>query len=544
MKRESMTLYPSILADCFDKVRRNFYEKIDEKKHARVYEGIFPEGYAEPEFTGKFLDLCAYYYESEGDPRALEKGMEVIRSIQKNIRADGYLGCHEAGKERAAFSFWNHAFTLYGITRMYEATADPEILALVRMGADFVEETYRNPADPDILEASNFGSQNISCLFPMCRAYLATGERRYLDFVGSVLRYCEGTDMPLLSFESIFDLRSKKGIEMLVVYLGILQYGLLADDKTACEAARRYLDEVLAGQVRNTGGGTLREKWTEGGNLPRLMPTEEKPNETCVAVGIVELALALFHTYPDSAYLDAAERTLFNHMAGSLEKNGADLAYYQGNFGRKIYRTDDGAYQCCRYRGFTLFSYLKEYAYAWVGGALYPTVYLPGEYKKDGVTVRLTTDYPTGDTLAFTVENTGAPFAFKLRIPTWCKEFSLEGTPYEKTKDGFLTVSVGRGSLSFSLRFVTDVRVDVCEIEGKPYLSASYGAMLLAHDTRFGGDIADAFDPASPVTKAEPTENAHLHFVMDGHHLVDFASAGSHDPEKDRYTVFIPAREG
>lgn len=543
MKREHMTLYPSVLADCFEKVRRNFYEKIDEKKHARVYEGIFPEGYAEPEFTGKFLDLCAYYYESEGDDRALRKGMEVIHSIEKNIRADGYLGCHEPGKERAAFSFWNHGFTLYGITRMYEATGDPAILSLVRRAADFVEETYRDPAAPDILEASNKGSQNISCLYAMGRAYLATGERRYLDFIGRVLAYCERTDMPLLSFGSIFDLRSQKGIEMLVVYLGVLQYGLLAGDRTACDAARRYMDEVLAGQVRNTGGGTLREAWTVGGNAPRLMPTEEKPNETCVAVGIVELALALFCVYQKPAYLDAAERSLFNHMAGSLEKSGADLAYYQGNFGRKIYRTDDGAYQCCRYRGFTLFSYLKEYAYTWADGCLYPTVYLPGEYEKDGIRVRLETDYPTGDTLAFTVKNTAAPFLLKLRIPAWCKEFSLEGASYEMTEDGFCTLSVGVGELAFVLRFVTEVRVDVCEIEGRPYLSATYGAMLLAHDTRFGGDIADALDPAAPVTPAEKTADAHLHFTMDGHHLVDFASAGSRDPENDRYTVYIPAKK-
>ena len=119
--------------------------------------------------------------------------------------------------------------------------------------------------------------------------------------------------MNLLSFDSILTLRSQKGIEMLVVYLGVLKYGTLTGNRAAMDAARRYFAELCQTQIRNTGNGTVRESWTENGNAPRLMATEEKPNETCVAVGIVELAVALFYTFGDASYLDAIEKTLFNH---------------------------------------------------------------------------------------------------------------------------------------------------------------------------------------------------------------------------------------
>ena len=165
MMSKRISLHNGILKDCFEKVRRNFYEKIDESKHAAVYAGIFDESYAEPEFTGKFMDLCAYYYESEGDARALKKGMAVVESIRANQREDGYLGCLAPGKELVAFSFWNHGFTLYGLVRMYEATGDESILTLARRAADFVLQAYADPACPDILEAGNMGSQNISCLY-------------------------------------------------------------------------------------------------------------------------------------------------------------------------------------------------------------------------------------------------------------------------------------------------------------------------------------------------------------------------------------------
>ena len=119
-----------VLASCFDKVRRNFYERIRAEKHAEVYVGTHDLRYAEPEFTGKYMDICARYYEMEGDARALENGLAVVDSIRQNMRADGYIGCLESGNERAAFSIWNHGFTMYGITRMYEATGDESILAL------------------------------------------------------------------------------------------------------------------------------------------------------------------------------------------------------------------------------------------------------------------------------------------------------------------------------------------------------------------------------------------------------------------------------
>lgn len=542
MLSKQVQLSPGILHECFEKVRNNFYERIDEKKHAAVYAGVFTEAYAEPEFTGKFMDLCAYYYESEGDERALQKGMAVIESIRQNQREDGYLGCLEKGKELVAFSFWNHGFTLYGLVRMYEATGDESILALAKKAADYILSVYADPANPDILEASNMGSQNISCLYAMGRIYRATGDERYLQFITRVLAHCETTDMPLLSFGSIFDLRSKKGIEMLVVYLGILQYGMMTCNGQAIDAARRYWQEIWESQIRNTGNGTIREKWTEGGNAARLMPTEEKPNETCVAVGWCELSLALFYADKKPVYLDALEKTLFNHMIGSLEKSGRDLAYYQGNYGRKIYRTDDGAYQCCRYRGFTLFSYLKEYLYHYENDCLIPLVYGPSVFEAEGLRVKQETAYPTKGQIRFAVQNGGGEKMLKLRIPTWCREWEITGGTGCMTDDGFLTVTLPEGNYTVCLDMTMPLVKEQHEIEGKPYLSYTYGPLLLAADTHYGCALWREADAGASITAVEAGSTSLVHFVTDGLHLVDFASAGGNDPVNDQYTVFIPER--
>ncbi len=543
-KKTQSTLLSGLLGDCFAKVRDNFYQKIDEQVHAATYEGDHELKYAEPEFTGKFMDICARCYERDGDARALRKGMAVVDSIERNIRVDGYLGCLGEGNELQLFSVWNQAFSLYGLTRMFEVTGEERIRALVRRAADWIVNTFTGKDAPDILDAGNKGSQHISCLFSMGRAYMVTGDEKYLNFIKSVLEYCETTDMNLLTFDNILTLRSQKGIEMLVIYLGVLQYGKLTGDDRAVEAARRYFDQVSRTQIRNTGNGTVREVWTENGNAPRLMPTEEKPNETCVAVGIIELALALFFDRPRAEYLDVIEKVMFNHMVGSLERSGSDLAYYQGNYGRKIYRTAGGMYQCCRYRGFTLFSYLDAFAYHRADGVLTPILYTPSRFEAEGLWCELTTEYPAEGELKFSVRSeTGV--VLRLRIPAWCHGFSLfvDGIFTERQPtDGYVEVPLAKGEHEVILVLREDIKVERHSIDGKPYVSVEYGPLLMAHDTHFGGELWQEISTDCKPRRVDAGTVATVRLEVDGMTLVDFASAGGNDPENDLYTVFIPEK--
>lgn len=537
MNKAFSWLRDGVLFDRFSKVRENFYEKIDENIHADTYRGEHDLKYAEPEFTGKFMDICARYYEREGDRRALDKGMAVVNSIKENIRDDGYLGMLGEGNELQMFSVWNQSFTLYGLTRMFEATGDGDIKSLVIKAADWVYNTFTGEGHPDILNATNKGSQHISCLYPMLKAYEITHDVKYLEFVGGVIDYCETTDMNLLSFDDILTLRSQKGIEMIVVYLAVLKYGLLTGNSKAVKAAERYFEQIRTTQIRNTGNGTIYESWRENGNAPRLMPTEEKPNETCVAVGIVELAAALFHVFPEAKYLDVMEKTLFNHMCGSLEKSGSDLAYYQGNYGRKIYRTAGGMYQCCRYRGFTLFSYLNDLLYYYDGETLIPMVYTSSEFNCDGVKCVQTTDYPKSGEIKLSV-TAEHPLKLKLRVPEWCGSYTLSAKA--ELENRYLTVELPAGDSEITLVLEEKVVINSHEIDGKPYLSVNYGPLLMAHDTHFGGDMWQELSADAQFKLADGGELSMIKLESDEMTLVDFASAGRNDPENDTYTVFVP----
>ncbi|MBQ8231803.1 MAG: glycoside hydrolase family 127 protein [Lachnospiraceae bacterium] len=533
-----------ILADCFLKARNTFYDRMDEKIHAATYIGIHDEDYAEPEFTGKYLDICAHYYEMEGDIRALLKGMAVVQSIRENQREDGYLGGLAPGSEYRKFSVWNQFFTVYGLVRMYQATGNQEILHLAVRAADWIVDSFTGKNARDILDATNDGSQNISCLYAIGQSYLATGEVRYLEFMQLVIAHCETSDMNLLSFTDILKLRSRKGIEMLIVYLGVLQYGLVDNNLPAVEAAKRYWTQINDTQIRNVGNGTVKEVWVKNGNAPQLMPTEEKPNETCVAVGWMELSLALFYTDPQAKYLDAVEKTLYNHLLGSFEKNGEDFAYYQGNYGQKIFRTDRTAYQCCRYRGFTIFSYLKDYLYYYDGSTLIPILYSNSHFQAGDISVKQTTAYPAYGKVHFVIKNTGTDKELKLRIPGWCRECSC--TVNGKTEDSFIrkedyfVVGLPAGTTEVILDMQISVEKKVDEIQGRSYASFQYGPLLLAQDTHYGGELWEPIKEGdNTISRMEPNGQELVHFEIDGVHVVDLASACKNDPEKDRYSVFL-----
>lgn len=528
-----------ILGQCYENVRRHFYESIDADVHAQTYAQTHDLKYAEPEFTGKFLDICACYYAREQDSCALEKGMTVVRSIAAHQREDGYLGCLEAGNELEAFSVWNHGFTLYGLTRFYEATKDETVLALAVKAADWLAEVFRTPDKPDILNATNDGSQHISALYAMGRMYAITGNERYAHFLRSVLEYCEKTRMNLLSFDSILNLMSRKGIEMLVVYLGVLQYGLMMNQPEAVEAAKRYWRQVHETQIRNTGNGTIREVWTENGNAARLMPTEDKPNETCVAVGWMELSLALFHQEQRAEYLDALEQTLYNHLVGSLSREGDDLAYYQGNYGRKVFRTAGGMYQCCRYRGYTIVSYLPQYLWHFDGEILTPMIYAPSSFRADGLTVQLETQYPSQGSVCIAVDAERPNQKLRLRIPAWCRRWTvqLNGIPAAvQMEDGWMLLALETGYSEVLLEMEMPVRREFHTIEGKLHASFQCGPLLLS---RVAHSEEALWQPVGAAALLQRKENgeALAHFTAEGAEFKDFASAGMDGEEL--YTVFV-----
>lgn len=422
-----VTLQDGILGEYYQKIKAHFINGIDETEHIDAYTTDHKSSFAGPEFAGKYIDICMRYYKDCGDAAVLEKAERVVNSIIQKQKDNGYIGGLPQEYEWETFSVWNQTFTVRGLLAYYYITKDARALDAAEKCVINIANHYIDNDDADILEALNDGTQNISILLVLPDLYEITGNQIYMDFMQHIIHKMKNNNLNFFDFDDVMQLRSKKGIENFIIYFGMLAYGDITGDESALAGAEKYWEQINSTQIRNTGNGTLREFWTQNGNAPAMIDLEQKPNENCVAVGWIEFCYLLFLKSGDVKYLDAIEKTLFNHILGGLSEDGRDFAYYQPNYGKKVLTTDAKLYQCCRYRGFMLFSYMRDALYHTIGNTIVPLVYTNSEYEDNDLKICQTTGYPFDGTVRFKVNvGQGKKHKLKLRIPAWCNSFSVK----------------------------------------------------------------------------------------------------------------------
>lgn len=541
--------------------RRAFYELIDPMARAKALDirdrqdFIDMEGKhllasnAEPEFTGHYLDLCARYLELDHDERVRRKAEVVLDAVARNTSKDGYLGGMSAGRETDSFGIWSHAHMVYGLSRWAAVSSDARAKAFARRAADWLETTLGRFASAALIDpktVGNDGSQHLVSIYALVVASEALDEPRYLERVRAILRSLDSTAMNLLSFDDILDLQSKKGIEMIGAFRGMLACGCRCGEQKMIASAERAWNGIAAGQIRNTGNGTLRERFCAGGNAPAILPTAKRPNENCVACGWLRFSAELNAVCPRAAIGDEIERSLYNHLLGSVADDGSDFAYYQGNCGNKVFGINFG-YECCRYRGFAVFAHLEEMLFRDDGAVVSPTIYAPMRHRAaDGFELELCTEYPADGVIRLTAKGGQKGRTIRLRIPSWCESPRLTGVKAKRNGRLFgVDVSAGE-TKAFTLELPMRLREEEVTIDGRKYLSYSWGPLVLTRDSHDG-----PFDPIPAgltFAKVESNGVAIVRFVAktpqgDAVTLVDFASAGRRGPGKDTYEVFMEKKQ-
>ena len=506
------------LGALYDRCRAGF-DAIDVGIHCTAYEGTHNLSFAETEFAGKYLSACVRFAR-RGDETARAHAAAVAAAVVRNQRGDGYIGGLEPGREWDAFSVWNQAFTADGLLAYYEFTGDRAALDAAERSVQYAARWYLDDPAHDILDAPNYGTQHLAILITLPRLARITGNPVYRQFFDHICGRLRASDNNFFDCPDILHLRSRKGIENFVALIGLADG---CDDGRA--ALRNYARQLHDTQIRRTGNGTIRELWTENGNAPQLLTADVKPNETCVAVGWMETNFLLFGETKDPAYLDDIEQTLYNHLLAAADPSGADFAYYQPNFGRRVTRTADSMYKCCRYRGFFAVSCLPDALFCTDGGAIVPMLYTSAEFCDGGVRVTETTDYPYDGTVRFRVDGAQIP-PLRLRIPRWSARFDVTVNGQARALDavgGSVTVDGLRGGDEVVLRLYPELRAMDAEIDGVPHRSYTCGCVLLAVDA---ADEAGLCVPGSGAAMVRADAgDARLAFTDGAVRWVDYASA-------------------
>lgn len=529
-------LTSGILYEYRQKVIENLIYEVDADVHADTYtvrENY--DMYAEPEFTGKYLDLCMKMYRTYKNETALANAKKVVDSIVKNQRADGFLGCLPDGKETMNFGVWNQAFTVLGLVSYYRETGDEKALEAADKSVCYTMDHFMG-GKADILDALNGGTQHISILYFICLLYKATKDEKYKKYILYIVDTIKESDLNFFDFEDILELRTRKGIENLIILLGILEYAGIFGDKEAVLSVEKYWQQVADTQIRNTGNGTITEFWTEKGGGCMLLGPDIKANETCVAVGWIQLSLALFYLKQDVKYLDQIDKSLYNHMLASIAEDGSDFAYYQPNYGKKIKTKKVGLYKCCRYRGFTLFSYMDEMLYYEDEKSLIPMIYASGHYCSEDVDVVMETNYPFETNVSLKV-TAYCNKVLKLRIPKnyTVAEVIVNGSQKDyEIVEGYIAIELQKNaSVQVKLSLQPELYVEHGKIEEQEYVAFTYGCVLLAAKNEDEKAVVQRQNMNPHCI--DSIGNTNLSFEISDILYCDYASA-------DNYSVWMPLK--
>lgn len=539
MKIYSKKLYSGILGDYYEKVRSVLLYDVDAEQHSNTYIGEHDEWYAEPEFSGKYIDICVKIYEETGLEIALEHAKKVVYSVIHNMREDGYIGMLKKGNDFLNFSVWNQTFTIFGMLSYYRITQEERVLKACEKCAQYIMNHFVNNGS-DILDCINNGTQHSSILLVLSDLYSYTKNPLYIEYSEFILDSFRNSDLNLLEFDSILNLRSRKGIEILVILIGLLKYAELTGNESIIQSVEKYWQEVYNTQIRNTGNGTLFELWTENGNAPALLDGEQKPNETCVAVGWIELSLALFKITKQTKYANAIDRTLYNHILASISPNGDDFAYYQPNFGNKIRTTNKGMYKCCRYRGFTLFTYMTDMLFFEDDKSIMSVIYTNCEYCSNSVRIIEKTGYPFDCKFTFEIDSYSDKH-LKLRLPNGysIKSFNINDDTQYIINDEYIECFLNTDNhYEINMTLEPQMIVETGVINGKKVAAVSYGQVLLA----LIGDSNEIITDVKSLALADNLINENYLLKFEGKAvksgkastvtLVDYSSA-------DEYTVWF-----
>lgn len=533
-------LKSGFLKRAYDKCLDSIKNTIDLEAHKKAYIGDHREyhGFAESEFAGKYLDTCINFYNATGDPSLLGKAEELVECIIKNQHDDGYLGGYPKEDEWQKFSVWNQTFTVCGLMSYYKATKRKRALAAAEKCSKNIAFHYMAEKD-DIMDAFNDGTQNASFLLTLPELYDITDDVVYAEFIRYIIKRLKNSGNNFFDFESIFDLRSKKGIENFIILIGMLFYYCDSNDYECLYGAKKYWEELNSTQIRRPGNGTNAEKWIPEGNKPCFLPLDIHPNETCVSVGWAEFSLLLYKATGETKYIDAAERTLFNHILGSFDDEGADFAYYQPNFGKRVTRTTGSdPYKCCRYRGYNFISRLNGLLFTEDDKALIPAVYASAVYDNGKVRIEETTGYPFDGKIIFSVAGDCGK-KLKLRIPSWCEEYYIAVNGKKSSAplvDGYATIEISDGDeilLDLGIRLVKETVI----IGEKTYAGFSFGPIVMVPDSNLNDDIYSAKDCSGKFVRNDKTEY-NLEFDSDSLKLTDYASSAKKHSD-DEYTEWI-----
>jgi DUF1680 family protein len=453
----------------------------------------------EGEHVGKWLHAATLAWVNTGDPALRAKLDEAVVELAKCQLEDGYLGTYSLdGKPWPRWTEWDvwaHKYNIIGLVTYMRYTGNLAPLPTCRKMADLLCNTFGDePGKRDIILAGqHVGMAPGSVLEPMVLLYRLTGEPRYLDFSKYVLRAWEQPNGPhivsrLLDHQGVNKVGNGKAYEMLSCLNGILEYYRTTGDPKLLEACRNAWQDIADKRLYITGAASYGELFRADFDLPNV----NHVGETCVTTTWVQFNAQLLRLTGEAQFAEQLEKVVLNQLFGAQKPDGSAWGYYVQMEGKKPYSsTLEG--HCCLSSGPRGVALIPTFASSVDADGVVVNLYDAGKANlklTDGKPVVLTTEtiYPSDGKIVITVDAEATePFAFKARIPAWCREstIKLNGQPVEVKRgaDGYAAIkrTWAKGD-KVELNFKLEPRVIIGDHLNAGKIAVMVGPLVLAAD--------------------------------------------------------------
>lgn len=420
--------------------------------------------------VAKWVEGVAYLLAAEPDAELEGLAEAAIRDILANIREDGYFNCHFLVTEldqrfanRGNHELYCAGHLIESAVAWYISTGKRDFLNGMCRFADHIEKVFK------IQQSAQFvtpGHPEIE--LALMRLYQVTGEKRYLELASFFIDQHGNNDkegkqvypwaLPPYNMDEmpLRDRETADGHCVRTLYLlcGMADVAEETNDEALKAACRRCFDNIVNKRMYITGsvGSThLGEAFT----IDYDLPNRTAYTETCAAISLAMFSHRMLHLETDSVFADTLERAIYNGVLSGVSMDGKaffyenpleiDPAFNEVNPATEqkdrypiTKRVEVFECSCCPPNIMRVVASVGGWIYGEDADAVYVNQYIPSDAEFNGTRIALDTAYPADGRV--TVNCTSDKPFLALRIPGWCKSFTLD-QPYE-LKNGYAYISM------------------------------------------------------------------------------------------------------
>lgn len=415
--------------------------------------------------VAKWVEAASYSLTTHYD-ETLDKLLdEVTALIVSSQQPDGYINSYfTAVAPHKRFSFLQDDHELYCAGHLMEAavahfkaTGKRHFLEAMCRYADLLTKVFGTGEG----QIPGYGGHE-EIELALFKLYEATGEKRYLDLAeyfieqrGQEPLYYEIEAKrenrpyhPPYYYQAHKPVREQEpvghAVRALYLYAGMADLARYTQDPTLIDACKRIWNEVTLKHMYITGGIGA-SATNEGFQQPYDLPNDLAYCETCASAALVFFASRMLALTGERKYADVMEKTLYNGLLAGISADGKRF-FYDNPLEVRAFRSPRGIHRtkwyrrsewfgcaCCPSNLSRLLASLSGYFITYdkesVALHLFDHLETAVPFAEGEVPLLVETDYPKTGRIKITVGKNRPLPAFKLRVrvPGWCKEYSLSG---------------------------------------------------------------------------------------------------------------------